>query len=154
RRQSLAQQRENVEGNGLLFVAEHTQAVYRSQVRKQKPAAIPIHRKCPDAFDPDNPAAGHRIGLWRHVPDEERVEPPPTSLSSRSSAEDLKSLPPVPCRPKNSARVDSVRANQTAAAGRAECPRDIGAPRFRYPAPIEILCRDDRPKSSAPSALD
>src|SRR4030095_13520687 len=62
RRQNRAQQTENVEENEPLFVAEHTEATLRSQVRKAGKPGHQARRK-----PRDGPAPGCRVSC-RRVP--------------------------------------------------------------------------------------
>src|SRR6266850_1135319 len=99
--QSPAQQTENVEENEPLFVAEHTEATPRSQVRKAGKAVHPARRRHLDGPAPECPVSFCRVLGLQPCRDVRMRSPRETSPRSRPCGANLKSLPPVLCSPRS-----------------------------------------------------
>src|SRR5215471_8019534 len=153
RRQSPAPRTENVEGNGLLFVAEHTQAVPRSQVRIPKPAAIRARHTDRGASGRDNPAVDRRIERTWLVRDEALPERRSARSPSRPNEANPKSLPLTLCSLGTRALADRGHAYRVVPESRIESPRGIAAPRSLHLLPVEKPAPGARPESSQGSAV-
>src|SRR5262249_49555288 len=97
RRQNPAQQTEIAEGNGLLFVAEHTQANCRSQVRTAGTGALRAHRRRPDEVLRDGLSFDRSIGAMPISPDAKIPALPSPKSPRRSNEAILKCPPPNLC---------------------------------------------------------
>src|SRR5262245_59073756 len=126
--QNPAQQTENVEENEPLFVAEHTEATLRSQVRKIGKAAYQARRKHRDGPAPKWPVSCRRVAAPQPCRDVTMRSFHGTRQRSCPFAANPKSPPPVLCSPRNQARSRPPCATLCALAGHRGFRPSIAAP--------------------------
>src|SRR5262245_46522304 len=138
--QNPAQQTENVEENEPLFVAEHTEATPRSQVRKAGKPATQARRKHRDGSARECQVFCRRIPEPRPCRDVRTCSFPGTRRRCRQSAANPESPPPVLCNSRNQGGLRRPCASLSTLAGRTESRPGTAAPQWFRRAPNGTPC--------------